>query len=211
MSPSLRHQTVASELRIAYDGSAEARSASERAPWQIAERAAFLARLRDEGRSSLLEVGAGAGHDSRFFSDHGMRVVATDLSPRMVEMCRNRGVEAHVMDVLDLALPPPAFESSYSMNSLLHVPNADLERALLAIRGALQPDGLCYLGLYGGTETFEGILPSDWHVPKRFFSFRTDEQLISVVERVFRVEEFHVLNEGMHYQSLTLRAGGSGA
>jgi hypothetical protein len=109
------------------------------------------------------------------------------------------------MDVLDLQLPSKAFEAAYSMNSLLHVPNADLEHALRSIRGSLEPKALCYLGVYGGREPFEGILESDFHAPRRFFSFRTNEQLLAVAERLFRVEDFHVLDTVWPYQSLTLR------
>ena len=117
MSPSPLHRTVAADLRAAYDGSAEARSSSERAPWQLTERDAFLSRLKREGMSSLFEVGAGAGHDSQYFADNGINVIATDLSPQMVAMCRRRGLKAHIMDVLDLALPVGAFDAAYAMNS----------------------------------------------------------------------------------------------
>jgi SAM-dependent methyltransferase len=205
MSPSPLYRTVTSDLRAAYDGSAEARAASDRETWKHAERQAFLARLQSEGKRSLFEIGSGAGHDSQFFADHGLQVVATDLSPKMVEVCRRRGLNAQVMDVLDLQLPPKAFEAAYSMNCLLHVPNADLEHALLSIRSALRPKALCYLGVYGGKEPFEGILDSDFHSPRRFFSFRTNEQLLAVTERLFRIEDFHVLDTVWPYQSLTLR------
>jgi SAM-dependent methyltransferase len=205
MSPSALYRTVTSDLRAAYDGSAETRAASERETWKHAERQAFLTRLQAEGKKSLFEVGAGGGHDSQFFADNGLQVVATDLSPQMVEMCRRRGLDAKVMDVVDLRLPPKAFQSSYSMNSLLHVPNSDLELALLSIRRALEPGALCYVGVYGAKEPFEGILPSDVHSPQRFFSFRTNEQLLAVAERVFRIEDFHVLDTSWPYQSLTLR------
>jgi SAM-dependent methyltransferase len=206
MSPSLLHQDVATSLRAAYDGSAEARSSSERAPWQLRERDAFRARLQREGSRSVFEVGAGAGHDSQYFADNGLAVVATDLSPQMVAMCRRRGLEAHVMDVVELELPIGAFDAAYAMNSLLHVPNADLPAALAAIRRSLKPGALFYLGVYGGPEPFEGVLSSDWHVPKRFFSFRTDSQLLAAVEPLFGVEDFHVVQDDRYFQALTLRA-----
>jgi SAM-dependent methyltransferase len=206
MSPSPLYQTVATDLRSAYDGSAKARSSSERASWQLQEREAFLARLQREGRKSLFEVGAGAGHDSLYFAHNGLTVVATDLSPQMVAMCRGRGLEAHIMDVVHLQLPIGAFDAAYAMNSLLHVPNSDLADALLAIRRSLKPGALFYLGLYGGAEPFEGVLQSDWHVPPRFFSFRTDSQLLAHVERLFSVEEFHVVQDDGYFQALTLRA-----
>jgi hypothetical protein len=91
------------------------------------------------------------------------------------------------------------------MNSLLHVPNSDLEQALLSMRGALERSALCYVGVYGAKEPFEGVLPSDVHTPQRFFSFRTNQQLLAVAERVFRIEDFHVLDTIWPYQSLTLR------
>ena len=206
MSPSPLHQTVATDLRAAYDGSAEARSSSERAPWQLQERDAFLARLQYEGRRSLFEVGAGAGHDSRYFADNGLTVLATDLSPQMVAMCQRRGLEAHVMDVLHLELPAGAFEAAYAMNSLLHVPNSDLADALAAIRRPLKSGALFYLGLYGGPEPFEGVLSSDRHIPPRFFSFRTDSQLLAQVEPLFAVEDFHIIEDDGYFQALTLRA-----
>ena len=206
MSPSPLHQDVAASLRAAYDGSAATRSSSTRAIWQLHERESFLKRLLHEGRRSMFEVGAGAGQDSRYFADHGIAVVATDLSPQMVAMCRSRGIEAHVMDVLGLSLPHGGFDAAYAMNSLLHVPNADFPEALGAIHRSLEPGGLLYLGVYGGEEPFEGVLSTDWHDPKRFFSFRTDSQLLAAVVPRFQVVDFHVVTEDGHFQALTLRA-----
>lgn len=108
MGSSPLHQAIATNLRAAYDGSAEDRSTVERATWQIRERDAFLARLASEGRRTLFEVGAGAGHDSQHFVENGLSVVATDLSPQMVAMCQRRGRDARVMDVLNLDLPAEA-------------------------------------------------------------------------------------------------------
>ncbi len=205
MPPSPLHQSVARDLRMAYDQSAKARNSSERAAWQLAERQMFLGRMQREGSRNLIEIGAGAGHDSEFFAGMGLKVVATDLSPEMVAMCRGRGLDAHVMDVLHLDLPDGPFDAAYAMNSLLHVPNSDLSNAMLAIRRMLRPGALFYLGLYGGSEPFEDILSSDWHVPPRFFSFRTDSQLLAGVQPMFQVEEFHVVEDDRHYQALTLR------
>jgi SAM-dependent methyltransferase len=205
MSPTPLAQTVAADLRAAYDGSAETRSAGERALWQLKERETFLARLQREGSRTLLEIGAGAGHDSLYFADNGISVVATDLSPQMVAMCHRRGLDAHVMDVLHLELPAGSFDAAYAMNSLLHVPNSDLADALTRVSRSLKPGALFYLGLYGGEEPFEGILSADWHVPARFFSFRTDIQLLAVVEPLFEIEDFHVVEDDRHFQALTLR------
>jgi SAM-dependent methyltransferase len=82
----MRYHDILGNLRAAYDGGAEERDRRKKQPWKVAERAGFLERLAQGAR--LLEVGAGTGQDSLFFIAHGLEVVATDLSPVMVERCR---------------------------------------------------------------------------------------------------------------------------
>jgi SAM-dependent methyltransferase len=221
------HQ-VAADLRAAYDGSAQQRDRAEKTPWKLAERAAFLDRLSarravlargdtappadtpdPDGSSTpavlLLEVGAGAGQDSQFFAASGLSVVATDNSPGMVACCVARGLDARVADFLDLGLPPASFDAVYAMNCLLHVPNSDLAAVLLALRSVLRPGGLLYVGVWAGDGS-EGPADRDWHVPARFFSRRTDEQLISAVSPLFEIIDFHVRDLGAdRFQSMTLR------
>jgi SAM-dependent methyltransferase len=108
------------------------------------------------------------------------------------------------MDVLSLNFPDGSFDAAYSMNSLLHVPSSHFVDSLHAIRRLLRPGALFYLGQYGG-KSFEGVLPDDWHSPPRFFSFREDNQMRDSVEGLFELVDFHVLTEGMHFQSVTLR------
>jgi SAM-dependent methyltransferase len=199
-----RYADIADQLRSAYDGSAAERDAGSKEDWKLAERQVFLHRLRTEGRMSLLEVGAGTGQDSLYFKDHGVSVVATDLSAEMVARCRVKGVEAYAMDFLQLNFPSQSFDAAYAFNCLLHVPNADLPDVLAAIRKVLKPGGLFYAGLYGG-ESFEGVLPDDSHDPPRFFSFRTDDQMRSFVEPYFEVLDFHVVKGQVRFQALTLR------
>jgi SAM-dependent methyltransferase len=200
-----RYQDVLGSLRTAYDGRAEWRDQQEKAPWKLAERQQFLGRLLDDGGGRLLEIGAGPGHDSAYFASHGLQVVATDLSPAMVALCRRKGLDAHVMDFLHLDFPAGFFDAVYALNCLLHVPNADLPRVLAAVRAVLRPGGWLYLGVYGGNGG-EGTSRNDLHEPARFFSWRTDEQIRQFVTQYFTLFDFHVIAPGrMHFQSLTLR------
>lgn len=199
-----RYHDVVEQLRLAYDRGAADRDRRDKPGWKLAERAAFLDRLRAEGRTSLLEIGAGTGQDSAYFAGHGLDVVATDLSPGMVALCREKGVTARVMDVLSLDFPPGSFDAAYSLNCLLHVPHADLPAALTSIRRVLRPGALFFLGTYQGDGT-EGILADDWHDPPRFFATRTDEQLLGPAGALFDIVDFHVVDAGYPFQSLTLR------
>jgi SAM-dependent methyltransferase len=73
-------------------------------PWKLAERAAFLVRQAEHCRR-LLEIGAGTGQDAAFFAEHGLEVLATDLSLQMVARCRDKGLDARVLDFAELGGP----------------------------------------------------------------------------------------------------------
>jgi SAM-dependent methyltransferase len=200
------HQ-VRDNLRRAYDGAADRRDRQVKEPWKLAERAAFLRRLKQANCTRLLEIGAGTGQDSRYFASHGLDVVATDMSAAMVARCRNKGLGARVMDFSQLDFRAESFDAVHAMNCLLHVPNAELPGVLASIAHVLRPGGLFFLGVYGNDRPEEGPAESDNHVPARFFAFRTDEQMMQFASESFDIVDFHITQAGTQYrfQSLTLR------
>jgi SAM-dependent methyltransferase len=90
----------------------------------------------------VLEVGCGTGAFAARISVElaDARVVATDLSQRMVELASGRGVLARVADVEKLPFDDGEFDVVAAMWMLYHVP--DLERGLSEIRRVLRPGGL---------------------------------------------------------------------
>ena len=200
------YDEIRQNLRLAYDGAADLRDQKPKHDWKLAERAAFLDRLQAGNCARLLEIGAGTGQDSAFFAQHGLAVVATDLSAEMVGRCRQKGLDARLMDFGRLDFADASFDAVHAMNCLLHVPNADLPAVLAEIARVLRPGGLFFLGVYGGSES-EGLADADDHVPARFFSWRSDEQILQFASRQFEVVDFHIAQVGTNYrfQSLTLR------
>jgi SAM-dependent methyltransferase len=202
------YRQVRDDLRRAYDGAADRRDRKHKQPWKLDERAAFLRRLQQANCTRMLEIGAGAGQDSVFFAGHGLDVVATDISPAMVARCQDKGLDARVMDFSQLDFPAGSFDAVHAMNCLLHVPNAELPAVLRSIARVLRPGGLFFLGVYGDSErTEEGPAEADDHVPARFFSWRTDDQIVRFASESFDIVDFHIAQEDAQYrfQSLTLR------
>ena len=74
----LRYMDIINSLRTAYDGGAQERNQREKADWKLSERSAFLELIKEEGKSRLLEIGAGTGQDALFFKEGGLSVSATD-------------------------------------------------------------------------------------------------------------------------------------
>jgi SAM-dependent methyltransferase len=204
------YQRIIADLRESYNRNAPDREQSGISDWKVEERQAFLSLLQQEEKRRLLEIGAGPGRDSKFFQDHSLEVICTDLSPEMVGHCRAKGLTAYTMDFLNLDFPATSFDAVYALNCLLHVPKADFKVVMETIRRLLKPGGLFYLGVYGGHD-FEGILPLDTCIPKRFSSFYTDEHLQRAISPHFEILSFKTIPvEGeteRHFQSMTLKRG----
>ena len=204
-----RYDEVVPNLRRAYDAMVAEREGKTLYSWKVAERARFLAMVQAEGKQSLLEIGVGTGRDSLFFQTQGLRVTATDLSPAMVARCREKGIDAQVVDfaTLDQHFRADHFEAIYAVNCLLHVPKADLPSILTQIRTILRPDGLFYWGQYGGIDQ-EGVWAGDHYEPKRFFARYTDAQLMALGGALFTIEAFSLVPQGEGegtFHALTLR------
>lgn len=195
------------DLIEAYDLHAEEREKFEIENWKRDERGHFLTLLNIEGKQILLEIGTGHGRDSLFFQEHGLSVTGIDISPVMVDLCRQKGVVAFVMDIVDLEFEYSSFDAVYALNSLLHLSKQEFPVALKNVHKVMQPGGLFYLGMYGGVD-FEGVWEDDSYTPKRFFSFHTNESLKKIISSWFEIIYFQELifgEEELNFQSVILR------
>ncbi|HEX8762878.1 MAG TPA: class I SAM-dependent methyltransferase [Candidatus Saccharimonadales bacterium] len=199
------------QLVAAYDADADRRSIrKDRHGWKAEVRDLFIDRLKREGKKSILEVGAGAGVDAQFFSSKGFDVLATDLSPKMVDACRAAGLTSAILDVYDINSLGRRFDAVFSMNVLLHIPPEDLGQILANIASVLEKGGLFFYGVYGGT-TKEEITtdPTRMNLP-RYFSFLNDEALLNFIGHQYEIVDFKSIGikdeqAGLHFQFLLLR------
>lgn len=177
--------------------------------WKVKEREIFLETLKTNKCRNLLEIGAGPGKDSLYFKEQGLNTTSTDISPEMVKLCKEKGLNATVMNFSDLDFPNHHYDSIWGLNCLLHVSKKDIKRVLLEIKRVLKPSGLFYMGVYGG-ENHEGIWEDDSYTPKRFFSFFEDDSIKELLSEFFTIEYFHVVPKEIvggpfHFQSIILR------
>lgn len=103
-------------------------------------RAPLIAAVAAVRPARVLEVGCGWGELAEWVArETGADVVAVDLSPRMVELARERGVDARIGDVQELPFDDDAFDVAIAAWMLYHVP--DLDRALAELARVLRPGG----------------------------------------------------------------------
>ena len=88
----------------------------------------------------MLEVGGGQGELAEWMlAELGAEVEYVDLSPRMAELARERGISARQGDVQELPFADASFDMVVAAWMLFHVP--DLDRALAEIARVLASGG----------------------------------------------------------------------
>jgi SAM-dependent methyltransferase len=88
----------------------------------------------------VLEVGCGWGELAEWIGrETTAEVVALDISPRMVELARERGVDAQVGDVQELPFEDGVFDVVVAAWMLYHVPQ--LDRGIAELARVLRPGG----------------------------------------------------------------------
>ena len=109
----------------------------------------------------VLDVGAGAGRHALALEARGLEVVAIDVSPLCVELCRARGVrDARVLDVMGLKSEETLgrFDTILFGMQTIGVAGgvAPLARMLTRLRGCLTDDGEMLVDSSALREAWEG-------------------------------------------------------
>lgn len=96
--------------------------------------------VREASPERFLDAGCGMGElAERVQRELGASVCAVDISPRMVELTKARGVDAIVADVQELPFEDAAFDCVAANWVLYHVP--DLDRGVAELARVLEPGG----------------------------------------------------------------------
>lgn len=200
------------DLIAYYTGELQARVDRELPEPRIARRTEYLDQLRSEGRDTVLEIGCGPGRDGGAIAAAGFTYTGVDLSPASVEACRAQGLHAETASVLDLPFPDATFDAGWTMSTLLHVADEDLDQALREIVRVLRPGAPLAIGLWGDVDSAERVWEDDkGYGPGRFFSIRSDDGLRAVLQQYGVLEQWATWDDDrvMHYQWAVLRISAS--
>ena len=171
-----------------YNSNTEAFVADTRNSNLISIEDRFLSYLPDGSR--ILDLGCGAGRDSKYFLSKGYDVEAVDGSE---ELCMSTsemlGIEVRHLYFEELDYIED-FDGIWACASLLHVPSVELPAILSKCFKALKKDGIFYLSFKRGD--FEGERDG------RFFTDMTEDRLQKIlsslperntIEEVFITED----------------------
>jgi SAM-dependent methyltransferase len=141
-----------------YDDVEGANRLSERARRLVRETAMSVFRPGDR----ILELGCGTGRDAVFLARHGMRVVATDVSPAMIAVTQDRAARAGLLDRITAQVAAAsvasemaeAFDGVYSNGAVLNL-EPDLPRTARGLARRVRVGGHAVLAVANRLSLFE--------------------------------------------------------
>lgn len=157
--------------------------------------------LEPDRDAPILDLGCGAGEDTRSLTRWGFRVVAADFSDKALEATRKRAPRAETKNVdLTRGLPfhDDLFRVIIASLSLHYFPWLETVRILEEVRRCLAPDGYLLVRLNSTRDDHyapadkEEIEPNFYLVdgyPKRLFDRQGVDALFATGWRVLNVEE----------------------
>lgn len=134
-----------------------------------------------DGSKKILDLGSGPGRDGLILKNKGLNVVCLDASIKMVDFCKEKGLEAIQGDLLDIPFEDNFFDGVWSYTSLLHIKKDQIDKAILEIKRVVKTNGVIGIGLIEG----EGELyrESSGVNKPRWFAFYTKNELEEIFEK----------------------------
>jgi tellurite methyltransferase len=162
-----------------FEWSEFARLTKDSAHWPLVERAAEMV-----GRAGdALDLGCGAGRDTRYLLGQGWNVTAVDREPTglaMLAALRDEKLRTVQSSIEDFEFEPDSYDLVSAQFSLPFIPRARFDETFGRIKGAIRPGGIF-------TGQFFGI-HDDWNKPENDFTFLTREEVDALLADLTVIE-----------------------
>ena len=175
-------QSPFSAERAYYEEEAARGVRSSPTGFRVRVRDDFIRLLVDEGRSSVLDIGAGPATDGDAFAAAGIRYVGLDLAHGNAVLASRRGLDVVVASLDTPPFAASSFDAMYSMSTLMHVPEALVTDALGAMVESVVSGAPVFIGLWGGPTADHHPEGLDGH--RRRFRHRPLERNVELADAV---------------------------
>lgn len=202
---------VGRELRAYYEHEAATGARGPATGRRVDAVTRFASQIAGEGRSSLLDVGAGPATDAAAFVDVGVRYVGIDLAVANASVARAKGYHVVSASLFEPPFRPESFDAGWSMSTLMHVPAERFGRAMRAMLRPLRAGAPCGIGMWGGPDR-DLFTDPDGSGARRLFSLRSasrNRELLSSHGSLESWEVWDVGSDGWEYHFAVLRVSGA--
>jgi SAM-dependent methyltransferase len=195
------------DLRAYYEEEARLRLRSPVVGRRSELRDAFIALLREEGRTSVVDFGAGPGGDGGAFRATGLRFIGVDLAHGNCQLAAEAGVMVVQGSISAPPVRPASLDAGWSMSTLMHIPEPDVPDTLTAMIATLRPGAPLLVGLWGG-EQRDLVDESKIQGQRRLYrlrSFERNREMLTTCGTVELASCWDFSSDGWQYQVFQIR------
>ena len=124
-------------------------------------------------KSRILDAGCGSGDAAQYFTKQGLNVDCIDFSEKMIELCKQKELNAKVMDMEQITFEAETFNGVWASASLLHLPKNNMQAVVDKFYEILKKEGICYICVKEGY----GEIYVEEKNMTRFFSYWTEDEI----------------------------------
>jgi len=104
----------------------------------------FIKKLKPQ--ATVLDVGCGGGQDSKFFVEHGFKVLGIDVSKEMIKLARQFAPQGEFKVIDFIKMPStPKYDAIWCCRVFHHVSIKEQKKFLSKLRTLTKPGGYLYL------------------------------------------------------------------
>lgn len=139
----------------------------------------FVGKITPKGK--ILDLGSGAGFDSKYLSEKDFNVTGIDLADKLLEIAKENSPKTNFikMDIRSLDFQPNSFDGIWAAGTLVHIPKTEINNLLEGIYKILKTNSIFYLSLKEGIgeemKTNQG--ENNLNGATRFFAYYTEEEI----------------------------------
>ncbi len=141
--------TTEAEIRSYYEAEADQASRRPRAGVRADLIGDFTELLVAEGRWSVVDFGAGPGHDLAVFAAAGLHAIGIDLAVGNARLAADSGTTIVPGSILWPPLRPGSMAAGWSTSVLMHLDADDAARAVDAMAAIVEPGAPILVGTWG--------------------------------------------------------------
>ena len=133
-------------------------------------------------RAVLLDLGCGAGQDTRYLAKLGHRVIGLDRTMPLLTFARRRApsVPFLLAEIRSLPIRAGSFDGIWAAASLIHLPKRAVPSVLAALRHLVKSEGLLAATFTYGNNS--RIKRTGW-MPGRYFARWKKDELARILHR----------------------------